>query len=84
MLLEAVNPQTTKGRAVRFLADYYNIPLDQVLTVGDSTNDIDLVGGEWYGVAVGDAKEEHKALAKEIAPEFKDKPIKYLIEKYCL
>lgn len=84
MLLEAVNPQTTKGRAVRFLADYYNIPLDQVLTVGDSTNDIDLVGGEWYGVAVGDAKEELKAVAKEIAPEFKDKPIKYLIEKYCL
>ena len=83
-LLEAINPKFTKGNAVRFLADYYNVPLDQVITVGDSTNDIDLVVGEWHGVAVGDGREQLKAVAKEVTVPFKDKPIKYLLEKYCL
>lgn len=83
-LLEAINPKCGKGQAVRFIASYYNIPLDEVITVGDSTNDIDLVKGPWHGVAVGDAKEELKAVAKEITVPFKDKPIKTLLEKYCL
>ncbi|MBQ8426245.1 MAG: HAD family phosphatase [Clostridia bacterium] len=83
-LLEAINPDCGKGQAVKFMADYYNIPLDEVITVGDSTNDIDLIKGPWHGVAVGDAREELKAVAKEITVPFKDKPIKTLLEKYCL
>ncbi len=83
-LLEAINPNHSKGNAVRFLADYYNIPLSQVMAVGDSTNDIDLITGEWHGVAVGDGREELKAVAKEITVPFREMPIKYLIEKYCL
>ncbi len=83
-LLEAINPDCNKGQAVKFLANYYNIPIDEVITVGDSTNDIDLVKGEWHGVAVGDAREQLKAVAKEVTVPFKDKPIKALLEKYCL
>ena len=83
-LLEAINPDCGKGQAVKFIADYYGIPLSEVITVGDSTNDIDLVQGEWHGVAVGDAREELKAVAKEITVPFKDKPVKTLLEKYCL
>ena len=83
-MLEAINPEYSKGNAVRFLANYYNIPLEQVIAVGDSTNDIDLITGEWHGVAVGDGKQELKAVAKEITLPFKEKPIKHLIEKYCL
>ena len=83
-LLEAINSECGKGQAVRYIANYYNIPLDQIITVGDSTNDIDLVKGPWHGVAVGDGREELKAVAKEVTVPFKDKPIKTLIEKYCL
>ncbi len=83
-LLEAINPDCSKGFAVRYIADYYGVPLDQVITVGDSTNDIDLLVGPWYGVAVGDGREELKAVADEITVPFKDKPVKTLLEKYCL
>lgn len=83
-LLEAINEKYNKGEAVRFLANYYNIPLDKVITVGDSTNDIDLLSGEWHGVSVGDGREELKAVAKEITVPFDDKPVKTLLEKYCL
>ncbi len=83
-LLECINKKYNKGEAVKFLAKHYNIPLTEVLTVGDSTNDIPLLCGEWHGVAVGDASEKVKSIAKEVTVDFKDKPVKYLLEKYCL
>ena len=83
-LLEAINPTFDKGSAVGFLSQYFSVPMDRIITVGDSTNDIPLIKGEWHGVAVGDGKEELKAVAKEIAPPFDGKPVKYLLEKYCL
>lgn len=83
-LLEAINSNCGKGQAVKFIADYYKIPLDRVLTVGDSTNDIELIRGEWHGVCVGDGRDELKAVAKEITVPFEQKPVKVLLEKYCL
>ena len=67
-----------------FLSKKYGVPLEKIIAVGDSTNDIDLIKGEWHGVAVGDGREELKAVAKEITVPYKDKPIKTLLEKYCL
>ena len=83
-LLEGINPKLDKGNAVRFLANHYNVRLDQVITVGDSTNDIPLVKGEWHGVAVGDAKQALKDVAKEVTVPYKDKPVLHLLKKYCL
>ena len=82
-LIEGINPKYGKGFAVKFVADYLGVPLEKVMTVGDSTNDIGLVQGEWHGVAVGDAVEELKQVAKEVTVPFKDQPVKMLIEKYC-
>ncbi len=81
-LLEVVNPEYSKGQAVKRIAKYFNIPLSQVIAVGDSTNDITLIDGEWHGVAVGDAMEELKKYAKEITVDFDKQPIKVLLEKY--
>ena len=83
-LIEVINPLCDKGNAVRFLSKYYNIPYQEIIAVGDSNNDMTLIKGEWHGVAVGNAKPELKGVAKEITVDFKDKPIKYLLEKYCL
>ena len=69
---------------MEFLAEHYGVPLDKVMTVGDSTNDIPLLNGEWHGVAVGSACPELKEVAKEITVPFEEEPIKRLIEKYCL
>lgn len=83
-LVEVVNPKCCKGNAVEFVAKYYNIPKNKIIAVGDSTNDIELLSGEWYGVAVGDARDELKKYAKEITVPFKENPVKVLLEKYCL
>lgn len=83
-LAEFVNPAASKGAAVRFLSRYYKIAYDKIIAVGDSTNDMELISGGWHGVAVGDGKEELKAIADEITVPYDEKPVKYLLEKYCL
>ena len=83
-LLEAINVNCSKGVAVKFLAKYYGVSLNEVIAVGDSTNDIDLISGAWHGVAVGDGREELKAVADEITVPFDEKPVLTLLKKYCL
>ncbi len=83
-LVEFINPKCNKGNSVRFLADYYGIDSGEIIAVGDSLNDAELLNGSWHSVAVGNAKEELKAMADEVAVPYKDHPIKYLLEKYCL
>ena len=83
-LAEFVNPAASKGAAVRFLSGYYGVGYDKIIAVGDSTNDVELISGGWHGVAVGDGKEELKAIADEITVPYERQPVKYLLEKYCL
>ena len=83
-LAEFVNPACSKGASVRFLSDYYGIKDSEIIAVGDSTNDIELISGGWYGVAVGDGDAELKKYAKEITVNYKNNPVKFLLEKYCL
>lgn len=83
-LMEFVNPQYDKGFAVRFIADYYGVPLKKIITVGDSSNDAGLMSKDWHGVAVGDGNESLKEAADEVTVPFNDNPIKVLLDKYCL
>ena len=84
ILVEAVSPDCSKKFAVEFLAKYYNIPFEEIIAVGDSTNDLELLNGKWHKAAVGNACEELKAVADEVTVPFSEQPIKYLLEKYCL
>lgn len=84
VILEVINPEFSKGKAIRYLSKYFSIPYDKIIAVGDSTNDIEMINGPWHGVAVGDAKEELKKYADEITVPYSEKPVKVLLEKYCL
>ncbi len=84
ILAEAVSPTCSKKVAVEYLANFYKVPLDKVIAVGDSTNDLELLNGPWHGVAVGDGREELKKIADEITVPYKEQPVKVLLEKYCL
>ncbi len=83
-LVEVVSKKCSKKFGVEFLSNYYNIPHDKIIAVGDSTNDIEMLSGDWHGVCVGDGREELKKIAKEITVPYKENPIKVLLEKYCL
>lgn len=84
MLVEVIDRRFDKKFSVEYLAEYYGVPYEEIIAVGDSTNDITLLGGSWHGVAVGDAREELKRVAKEITVPYEKRPVEYLLKKYCL
>lgn len=62
--LEFVLPHTTKGTAVEALTKHWNFSPDEVMTIGDSENDLSMLRFAGAGVAMGNAN----ANIKEAAP----------------
>lgn len=81
--LVEITPKThTKGAAVGFLSEYYNIPTSGIIAIGDNLNDIPLLECSGFKIAVGNAREELKEMADEIAPSNDEGGVGEIIEKY--
>lgn len=62
--LEFVLPHTTKGTAVEALAKHWGFSTDEVMTLGDSENDLSMLRFAGAGVAMGNAKPNIKEAAR--------------------
>ena len=62
--LEFVLPHTTKGTAVEELAKHWGFSPDEVMTLGDSENDLSMLRFAGAGVAMGNAKPNIKEAAR--------------------
>ncbi len=63
MLLEILPHDSDKSVALRWLADYLNISLEDILAVGDAENDIEMLKEAGIGVAMSNAYEHVKEIA---------------------
>ena len=66
--VELMAPGVGKGQALRWLAAELNIPLENCMAFGDNDNDADLLSAVGWPVAVGNATDALKALARIVAP----------------
>lgn len=57
-LVEVGLKSATKRKAVTFLAEYYGIPLEKTIAVGDQLNDLPMIEAAGLGVAVANADSE--------------------------
>jgi Cof subfamily protein (haloacid dehalogenase superfamily) len=81
--LEIAPKAISKGTALtQILKKKYNIDTRDVIAFGDNYNDIDLLKSVGHGVAVANAKDEVKAVAKEITSDSKEDGVAKVIEKY--
>jgi sucrose-phosphate synthase len=53
-----------KGKAIRYLANKWNIPAKKIITAGNSGNDADMLTGMLNGIVVGNHTEELNRLEK--------------------
>ena len=65
-LVEVVNKNYSKGTAVQYLANYYNLPIEKVIAVGDQLNDMPMIESAGLGVAVQNAENALKEKAKYV------------------
>ena len=82
--LEFTHSKGNKGEAVKILAKRYNIPIDQVMTIGDGHNDISMLRTAGWGVAMGNADDEVKQAADAVTVAQDADGAAKAIERYVL
>jgi sucrose-phosphate synthase len=60
--LDILPHRASKGKAIRYLGYKWNIPLGNIMTAGDSGNDVEMLRGDLAGVVVGNYSCELEAL----------------------
>lgn len=82
---EAANPLVNKGTAVRYLAEeYLGLKPENVMTVGDNFNDVEMLEYAGIGVAMGEAPDAVKAIANWVAPSVEEDGVVAAIETFLL
>ncbi|MEB3289759.1 MAG: Cof-type HAD-IIB family hydrolase [Leptolyngbya sp.] len=83
--VEATHPLANKGEAVRFMAeDLLELKPDQVMTVGDNFNDLEMLRYAGVGVAMGDAPIPVQQGADWVAPGVEEDGVAVAIERFLL
>lgn len=71
-----------KGGALRYLAEYYNIPIGQTVAIGDNYNDLPMLKAAGFGVAVENGEEALKRQAGFVTKSCDDNGVAYVIRKF--
>jgi hypothetical protein len=82
--INVIAPEVSKGKALEALASHLRVSLDEVMAVGDGTNDIPLLTSAGLAVAMGDAPDEVKAVADYITLDIDHNGLAAAIEKFLL
>ena len=64
--INIINTSTSKGNAISGLCKFLHIDINDVIAMGDDLNDISMIKTVGLGVAMGNAKQEVKDIAKQI------------------
>lgn len=84
-LVEIINKKYSKGTAVQFLSDYYKVPLEKTIGIGDQMNDIPMIERAGLGVAVQNADDGLKQVADTVCEYTNEEDaVASIIEKYGL
>jgi len=78
---EFLPPGTSKGAALKILAGYLGIGLDETAAIGDHLNDVSMIAAAGLGVAVANAAPEALAAARYITASNDDDGVAELLEK---
>lgn len=81
---EFMNPKAHKGAAVIELGEYLGIKREEIMCLGDENNDLTMFEEVGFGVAMGNANEQIKRLAKAVTTDNEHDGVGVAIEKYVL
>lgn len=79
--VELLDPEVNKWATICKLAAKYQIPQEQIMCLGDSGNDLEMVANAGWGVAVGNAVDGVKAAAKYITKTNDEDGVAYAIRE---
>jgi len=81
--IEISQEEMHKGTALIKMSQILDIPLKNIMVVGDSLNDIPLLQTAGYGVAMGTAPDELKEAADVVVPSAEENGLVKALEMVC-
>ncbi|SJZ62310.1 hypothetical protein SAMN02745116_00953 [Pilibacter termitis] len=75
---------SSKFKGIEAVCEYYGISLDETMAFGDSWNDIEMIQGVAYGVAMGNAVKELKEVADFVTTSNDRDGIARAFQQFCL
>lgn len=82
--IEVMNSNVNKGKSLEIVARYLDIPIEQVLAVGDSWNDAPLLQAAGFGVAMGSAPPELVEVADAVVADVENDGVAEAVERFVL
>ncbi len=82
--LEILSKGVSKGTGVKLLADKFGIKQEEVICIGDSGNDIDMINYAGLGVAMGNASSHVKDVADYVTLCNEEDGVAHVINKFVL
>jgi hypothetical protein len=82
--LEFSHPLANKGDALAAIARHYGVEREQVIAVGDSYNDIEMIDYAGLGVVVGNARREIRDRADYVCRSNEECGVAEVVEKFIL
>ena len=82
--LEVTHNQVSKKQALLELANYYQLSLSEIMTIGDNYNDIPMIETAGLGVAMGNAPTEVKTCANTVTDSNDQNGVSKAIKLYVL
>lgn len=82
--LECNPPKATKGNALRWCAAHFGFGMNELLAFGDSLNDVSMLEAAGCGIAMGNAREDVKALGFPVCASNEEDGVARYIEEQIL
>ncbi|WP_026882915.1 Cof-type HAD-IIB family hydrolase [Clostridium akagii] len=82
--IEITSKSVSKGQAVKELAKYYNLKAEEIITIGDSQNDLSMIEYAGLGIAMGNGTELVKSKANYITDTNDNDGVAKAINKFIL
>src|SRR5262249_45168095 len=80
--LDVTHPTANKGVVIERMSHYYQIPLDQIATLGDQANDVLMFRRSGLSIAMGNASEEVQQQATYVTASNEDEGFAKAIEEF--
>ncbi|WP_156854590.1 Cof-type HAD-IIB family hydrolase [Oceanobacillus sp. AG] len=81
-VIEIIKKGMNKAVGLQKIAHYFDIPQDQIIAFGDEDNDLEMIDYAGVGVAMGNAIDELKSLAKHVTATNEEDGIGAFLEEY--
>ena len=82
--LDVTHPEANKGVVPERLSHYYQIPLEQLATLGDGANDVLMFQRSGLSIAMGNASEEVRRQATCVTASNEDEGFAKAVEEFIL